>query len=245
VTRDRGSVLSAVAAAVTAVGGLTVLSTALTTPIAHADTVFDILNTIDKDRARTGCPIQTGNRVLTQIAEAVTFGASTKGLNYKGEKQVAIGKGDPVAAALTNAYGPGGAGALLGDCRFTEVGVAFYRDTAKEVDTVTIAFGIPAPAPPVAPPRVLTPIPAQGPSPFGSPVATPPPAVPPVAAALPTATVIGDVDLYSAPTGDDKDRTGTFLKKGAVVKVLKPCTSNDWCALADGTFAFGEFLNNN
>ena len=37
---------------------------------------------------------------------------------------------------------------------------------------------------------------------------------------------------------------GGNVKKGDVVAVVKPCPADDWCALADGRFAWGEFLTN-
>ena len=43
------------------------------------------------------------------------------------------GTGDPYAATLTNAYRNGGGGAI-GDCSFTDFGVAFIRDEAYDVD---------------------------------------------------------------------------------------------------------------
>ena len=57
-----------------------------------------------------------------------------------------------------------------------------------------------------------------------------------------TATI--DLDLYKAAGGRDKDKLDKFLKAGTKVKVVKSCTANDWCELADHTFAWGEFLKN-
>jgi hypothetical protein len=57
-----------------------------------------------------------------------------------------------------------------------------------------------------------------------------------------TATI--DLDLYKAAGGRDRDKLDKFLKKGSKVQVVKACTSNDWCELADHTFAWGEFLRN-
>ena len=58
-----------------------------------------------------------------------------------------------------------------------------------------------------------------------------------------TATATAAVDIYDNPNGDG-DPKG-FLKKGTKVTVKKPCTPNAFCALADGTFAWGEYLENN
>lgn len=65
----------------------------------------------------------------------------------------------------------------------------------------------------------------------------------PVVQAAPTVTVTADVDFYDNPHGDG-DPLG-FLPAGKVVTVKKPCTPNAFCALADGTYAYGEFLENN
>jgi hypothetical protein len=79
-----------------------------------------------------------------------------------------------------------------------------------------------------------------------APPAKPAPPVPPVVTTptSPTATVVSDVDLYDAPGGDGN--VLRILREGEVVKVVKPCPSNDWCQLADGAgWAWGEFLRNN
>jgi hypothetical protein len=55
--------------------------------------------------------------------------------------------------------------------------------------------------------------------------------------------VTSDVDVYDAPGGGGN--VIGILRQGEVVKVVTPCPSNDWCALADGRFAWGEFLRNN
>jgi hypothetical protein len=56
------------------------------------------------------------------------------------------------------------------------------------------------------------------------------------------ATVTADVDVYDNPNGDGESKG--FLKKGAIVTVKAPCTSDAFCALTDGTFVWGEFLEN-
>ncbi|MGI5128896.1 hypothetical protein ACQEVB_18980 [Pseudonocardia sp. CA-107938] len=59
-----------------------------------------------------------------------------------------------------------------------------------------------------------------------------------------TATVTDDVDLYSDDSGDDAKKIG-FLEKGRVVKVVKACTPDAFCELADNAgWAWGEFLRN-
>jgi hypothetical protein len=59
----------------------------------------------------------------------------------------------------------------------------------------------------------------------------------------PTATATADVDVYDNPNGDGNPKN--FLLKGTKVSVKQPCTPNAFCALADGTFVWGEFLRNN
>ncbi|MCT7658691.1 hypothetical protein [Mycobacterium deserti] len=81
-----------------------------------------------------------------------------------------------------------------------------------------------------------TPPPQQAPPP-------PPQQAPPQAPAALTATVTGDVDVYDAPGGGGN--IIGILRQGEVVKVIRACPSNDWCALADGRFAWGEFFKNN
>lgn len=83
---------------------------------------------------------------------------------------------------------------------------------------------------------------APPPEPAPAPVPAPAPAPAPEPAA-PTATVTSDVDVYDAPGGGGN--VIGILRQGEVVKVVKPCSSNDWCALADGRFAWGEFFRNN
>jgi hypothetical protein len=63
------------------------------------------------------------------------------------------------------------------------------------------------------------------------------------AAGSPTATVTSDVDVYDVPGGGGN--VIGILRQGEVVKVVTACPSDDWCALADGRFAFGEFFKNN
>jgi hypothetical protein len=55
--------------------------------------------------------------------------------------------------------------------------------------------------------------------------------------------VTSDVDVYDEPGGGGN--VIGILRKGEVVDVVKACPSDDWCALADGRFAFGTFFKNN
>jgi hypothetical protein len=55
--------------------------------------------------------------------------------------------------------------------------------------------------------------------------------------------VTSDVDVYDAPGGGGN--VIGILRQGEVVQVVTACPSNDWCALADGRFAWGELLRNN
>jgi hypothetical protein len=60
----------------------------------------------------------------------------------------------------------------------------------------------------------------------------------------PTATVINDVDLYDVP-GVNGHNIGV-LRQGQVIKVAKPCPSDDLCDLTDPKgSARGSFLQNN
>jgi hypothetical protein len=55
--------------------------------------------------------------------------------------------------------------------------------------------------------------------------------------------VNGDVDVYDMPGGGGN--VIGILRQGKVVKVVTACPSDNWCALADGRFDFGEFFKNN
>jgi hypothetical protein len=235
------------------IAGFTALSAISAAPIAHADTIDNIIGTVVKDRAKTHCPPLHYDLILEAAARQETLqnvvDPDDLFRNYKGKAHDFRGLGDPVAQALTNAYVEG-AGTAINDCKYVDFGVAFFRDVKAEKDTVTLVFGVPtASPPPVVAPPVLKPIPAQGPSPFGSssppaPAPAPPAPVPPAVVAAPTATVTADVDVFDNPNGDGQ-ALPNFLKKGTKVAVKKPCTPNAFCALADGTFAWGEFLKNN
>jgi hypothetical protein len=56
-------------------------------------------------------------------------------------------------------------------------------------------------------------------------------------------TVTSDVDVYDMPGGGGN--VIGILRQGKVVKVVTACPSDNWCALADGRFDFGEFFKNN
>lgn len=221
-------------------------STSRITPVPAIDPVAGEISAIvinDRNKYAPQCPPLKQNGKLFRVAEhAARSEAPVNPPNmtnyYRGRTLQFIGKGDPRPAAVTDAY-KRGAGPALSRCDYTEFGVAFMRVTTSkflgaDYDVVAIVFGTSeAPAPVAAPPPPATPVTLP-------PVVTRRPA--PV---RPTATVTADVDLYKAPGGNANDKLNKFLKQGTKVTVKKPCTPHDWCALADGTFAYGEFLQNN
>lgn len=156
------------------------LSEIVTMPMAHADDPLGpIRATVNGDRARSGCPTFVYNPLLEELAQRAVRPNDVRGGDYSaynGTAKLAVGWGDPQAAAINSAY-RAGAGDLINDCGYTEFGVGFYRYEDSETDNVSILFGVPAPAvasPPAAPaPEVtLTPTPASRQCPAGSPTPT-------------------------------------------------------------------------
>ena len=113
---------------------------AMVIPVAQADPIADIRGTVARDRANAGCPDLKYNQTLQDIAFGIAAPIpvpdgqinNLKGA-YGGDVVYFKGTGDPYAATLTNAYRNGGGGAI-GDCSFTDFGVAFIRDEAYDVD---------------------------------------------------------------------------------------------------------------
>jgi hypothetical protein len=166
-------------AAVTALLCASMLPGVLTMPTAHADDPLGpIRATVNGDRARSGCPTLTYSPLLEELAQRAVRPNDVRGGDYRaynGTAKLAVGWGDPQAAAINSAYRTG-AGDMINDCGYTEFGVGFYRYEDSETDNVSILFGVPAPAaaPPAAPaPEVtLTPTPASRQCPAGSPTPT-------------------------------------------------------------------------
>ena len=132
-----------------AIAGL-VLSMLIATPTAHADVLADIRGTVTRDRVNAGCPEMKYNQTLQDLAFAQGQFIPDppdriNGLRnaYGGALKEFIGVGDPMAAALTDAYKKG-AGPTLSDCSFTEYGVSFVRYEPTETDWVGLIFGKPS-----------------------------------------------------------------------------------------------------
>jgi hypothetical protein len=109
-------------------------------PTAQADTIADMRGTIARDRANAGCPDLKYNPTLQDIAFGIAAPIpipqnQIDGMKaaYGGEVVYFKGTGDPYAKTLNNAYRAGGGGAI-GDCSFTDFGVAFIRDEKYDVD---------------------------------------------------------------------------------------------------------------
>jgi hypothetical protein len=155
---------SASIAFATAFVGASVLSGMLATPIAQADPLDPIINTVKRDRPARCPALNYDNGVLEGAAQA--YARSENPVDgqpggYNGRTLAFLGSGDPQAAATTSAYSRG-AGGLISNCDFTDFGVGFVRHEDREVDVVTIVFGAPA-AKPVAPAPVVVPDPVKVP----------------------------------------------------------------------------------
>jgi len=204
------------------------------------------------------------------LAKAIGYGGQGPDHvdGYPGKPAWYFGVGDPASEAISGQFGvmSNGASGAISDCRFTDYGVGFARgtfNTDTTMDQIVIVLG--QPAAPVAPPPPPANPPHPGilpnhdpissnplsnpPSHFGTPepaVSPPPPPVnpPPSPSPTPTATVTSDVDLYDVPGGNGN--IIGMLRKGQVIKVAKPCPSDDWCDLTDPKgSAWGSFLQNN
>jgi hypothetical protein len=230
--------------AATVVAGVSALALALAAPIAHADDV-PIRAAVDRERGVTACPALNYRDDLAGAAYAFARGGIVPTNSYPGRVQGFKGAGDPAAAATNSAISY--AISAIRDCKYQDFGVSLLRDLNSEHDVVAIVLGEPNqkpfPIPDITfggggppPSRKLEP-PKSGSS-CGA--ACQAPAQPPGA---PTATVTSDVDVYDVPGGGGK--VIGILRQGDVVKVITACPSDDWCALADGRFAFGQFFKNN
>jgi hypothetical protein len=151
-------------------------------------------------------------------------------------------------AVFGGTSGDTGAKPAIMDCKYQDFGVSLLRVANIETDQVAIVLGEPTPEAPESrtlgragnggtpPSRKLEP-PQPG-STCGALCQAP--EQPPGA---PTATVTSDVDVYDEPGGGGK--IIGILREGDVVKVVKACPSDGWCALVDGRFAYGQFFKNN
>ncbi|MDT5077325.1 MAG: hypothetical protein QOJ80_1962 [Mycobacterium sp.] len=238
--------------AAVAVAGISVLSMTLPAPIAHADDI-PIRSAVDDARSRSKCLALNYRDDLAGAAYAYARGGQTPSNGYPGRVLGLKGTGDPASAATQDAiWGPDGTTAIQ-DCKFRDFGVSLLRDQVHERDTVAIVLGQPTPgtggfgsgsgiADAVS--GVIGGVPSRKvDSPQLESTCGPACQVPVQVAASPTATVTSDVDVYDKPGGNG-NVTGV-LRQGELVKVVKPCPSDDWCALADGRFAWGQFFTNN
>ena len=160
-----------------AFAGISMLSGLLAAPIAQADPLDPIINTVKKDRPARCAPLNYDNGVLEGAAQAYARSENPvdgQPAGYNGRTLAFLGSGDPQAAATTSAYSRG-AGGLISNCDFTDFGVGFIRHEDREVDVVTIVFGSPNKAP--APAPVPVDKPADKP-PAADPVVVPAPVEP-------------------------------------------------------------------
>ncbi|PEG36568.1 hypothetical protein CQY20_18380 [Mycolicibacterium agri] len=154
-------------------------------PVANAaEPLAEIRGTVTKDRVAAGCEEMKYNPKLQDIAFAVAqmipapqhevdamIGA------YRGDVRTFVGMGDPMAAAVNDAYRKG-AGPAITDCYWTEYGVSFLRYEEFEEDYVGIVVGRPGvttpPSGPGAPGGGAKPPEQQAPAPPPPPVKCPP-----------------------------------------------------------------------
>lgn len=136
-------------------------------PVAHADPLDAIINTVNKDRPAR-CPALRYDRgVLEGAAQAYARSENPvdgQPAGYNGRTLAFLGSGDPQAAATTSAYSRG-AGGVITNCDFTDFGVGFIRHEDREVDVVTIVLGSPAKAPEAPPVAAPAPAPVSVPEP--------------------------------------------------------------------------------
>jgi hypothetical protein len=234
------------AAATAAVVGV---SFTLAAPIAHADDI-PIRSRVDAVRSGSACPALNYRDDLAGSAYAFARGGTVPTNGYPGRVVGFKGVGDPAAAATDHAVaGSDGAGTrnAITDCKYQDFGVSLFRNVDLKYDIVAIVLGQPNQKPvPIGdlfgggggPPPKRTVEPPQPGSACGA--ACQGTAKP---TGTPTATVTSDVDVYDVPGGGGK--IIGILRQGDVVKVVKACPSDDWCALADGRFAYGQFFKNN
>lgn len=154
----------------TAFTGVSVLSGLLAMPVAHADPLDAIINTVKKDRPARCPALNYDNGILEGAAQAYARSENPvdgQPTAYNGRTLAFLGSGDPQAAATTSAYSHG-AGGVITNCDFTDFGVGFIRHEDREVDVVTIVLGSPA-----KPAQQQQPV-DTGPAPVAAPVVCPP-----------------------------------------------------------------------
>jgi hypothetical protein len=235
-------------AAAVAVAGVALT---LAAPIAQADDI-PIRSLVDGVRSSSVCPALNYRDDLAGAAYALARGGTVPANGYPGRVEGFKGSGDPAAvathAAIFGVSGNGGAQSAIEDCKYQDFGVSLLRVANIEQDVVAIVLGEPAPEPPES--RTLGRV-GNGGTPPSRKLEPPQPEstcgaacqAPAQAPGSPTATVTSDVDVYDEPGGGGN--VIGILRQGEVVKVVTACPSDDWCALADGRFAFGEFFKNN
>lgn len=106
----------------TAFVGASVLSGIVAAPMAHADPLDSIINTVKHDRPARCPALNYDNGVLEGAAQAYARSENPvdgQPANYNGRTLAFLGSGDPQAAATTSAYSRG-AGGLIGNCDFTD-----------------------------------------------------------------------------------------------------------------------------
>jgi hypothetical protein len=140
-------------------------------PIAHADPLDPIIQTVKNDRPARCPALNYDNGALEGAAQAYARSENPvdgQPAGYNGRTLAFLGSGDPQAAATTSAYSRG-AGGLISNCDFTEFGVGFIRHEDREVDVVTIVFGAPAKKVEAPPEPKTTPCEGSAPVPVGTP----------------------------------------------------------------------------
>jgi hypothetical protein len=233
-------------AAAAVVAGVSALASTLTAPMAHADDAL-IRSAVDGVRTASTCPAMIYRDDLAGAAYAYARGGSLPSTNgYPGTVRGFKGTGDPAAEATGRAISV--SRDAIKDCKYTDFGVSLHRNELTEIDLVAIVLGVPTPKPfPMFDPGSLM---GGVDQPQDRKVELPQPELtcgaacqaPPQTATGPTATVTSDVDVYDKPGGNGN--VIGMLRQGDVVKVATPCAADDWCALADGRFAYGEFFKN-
>ncbi|MEV4780247.1 PAN domain-containing protein [Burkholderia sp. LMU1-1-1.1] len=136
-----------------------ILATSLgVAPLAYADDPLKpISNIVERDRANGPCrdavtfggfgPFFSYNKKLEEVAQAYARAEKNipgNNLSNYGTIVSFLGTGDPQSQAIDLAY-KRGAGNAVRNCAFKEYGVGFWRDEGREIDFVTIVFGVPTP----------------------------------------------------------------------------------------------------
>jgi hypothetical protein len=216
-------------------------------PVANAGPIEDLRGAVDASRNDSLCfPMTYSGELEGYAMKWVNTARALGTLNtptfpadaYPGEDAIGtIASGDPTATAR---------GQLMRDadvdikqCSWTEYGVGMSRDDVTELSYVAVVLGKPKTAPPTpAPPKNgLPPAPAEPAAPAEPKEFVPPP--------QPKATVLSDVDVYSAPGGEGSP---TGILRGAEVVDFWGCIEEQWChvtgaAVPNGDgWVWGEFL---